>query len=213
MLLFLDTETSGFYQAHLPLDHPTQGRLVELAAILYSDQFEEIGRVHNIVKPNGFEISEQVARIHGITQERALEEGIELEDCLLKLTELIHKPAHCEEGFSRVIAHNLRFDHAIIQSEYHRTSGAPSQLFGMLSPFCTMIALTEIMKLPSKPGHGRTGRGYKWPKLGEAYQWAFGEELVGAHSALVDTEALVRLYQHCIANDHFRPNGKWARQQ
>jgi hypothetical protein len=50
-----------------------------------------------------------------------------------------------------------------------------------------MLSSTGICKIPKK-------QGYKWPKLSEAYQHFFGEELKDAHDALVDVMACKRIY-------------------
>jgi DNA polymerase-3 subunit epsilon len=44
--------------------------------------------------------------------------------------------------------------------------------------------------------------GFKDPKLSEAYQFMFGEELVGAHDAFVDTEACARVYFWLLDNGY-----------
>ena len=56
--------------------------------------------------------------------------------------------------------------------------------------FCTMKSTTDICRIPSPRG------GYKWPKLGEAYKHFFGEELQGAHDAMNDVRAAMRIYFH-----------------
>jgi DNA polymerase-3 subunit epsilon len=59
-----------------------------------------------------------------------------------------------------------------------------------------MQATTNICKLPSANGRA----GYKWPKLTDAYMHFFGEELDGAHDALVDVRGCQRVHLHLLGD-------------
>ena len=56
---------------------------------------------------------------------------------------------------------------------------------------CTKESSTDVLKLPGKYG-------YKWPTLAEAYRHYTGEEIEGAHDALVDTEACLAVYRGLV---------------
>ena len=50
---------------------------------------------------------------------------------------------------------------------------------------------TDVLKLPGKYG-------YKWPTLAEAYRHYTGQEISGAHDALVDTEACLVIFRALV---------------
>jgi len=89
-----------------------------------------------------------------------------------------------------VVAHNLSFDESIMKTALFRLGNKPHRLEGR-QLVCTKEATTDVLKLPGKYG-------YKWPTLAEAYKHYTGEELVGAHDALVDTEACLVVFQALV---------------
>ena len=96
MYLFFDTETTGLpknFKAPIT-DFDNWPRLVQLAWQNYDMKGELLSSFNLIIKPEGFVISEEVAKIHRITQERAMAEGIPLGDALkqfAKQTALGHR--------------------------------------------------------------------------------------------------------------------------
>ena len=79
-LLFFDTETTGKADFTAPPDAPHQPHLVELGALLVSDQGRELARLEMLVRPDGWTIPADATRVHGITTERAAREGLPLEE-------------------------------------------------------------------------------------------------------------------------------------
>jgi len=77
MYLFFDTETTGLPQNwKAPVtDLGNWPRLVQLAFLFYDRSGTKISGGDYIIRPEGFTIPPDVARIHGISQERALREG------------------------------------------------------------------------------------------------------------------------------------------
>uniref|UniRef100_UPI0035C670C3 exonuclease domain-containing protein n=1 Tax=Serratia quinivorans TaxID=137545 RepID=UPI0035C670C3 len=72
-----DTETTGLPNWKVPSDSPEQPHLVQLAGVLSNAETgEEIQSMNVIIKPDGWEIPEEVTAVHGITTEYALEHGI-----------------------------------------------------------------------------------------------------------------------------------------
>lgn len=171
--LFFDTETSA----------DKEQRLVQLAAILTDDEGREVQSVNLIIKPIDFYISKEATAIHGISQEHAFKFGVPLRSVLTIFCELA-----CSA--QEIIAHNINFDKKVICDEFSRGMNRENILTEVFkNTFCTMNILTPICKI-SHPSRG----GYKWPKLQEAYQYAFGEQFDGAHNALNDVRACMRLY-------------------
>ncbi len=186
MILFFDTETTGFPHKSKPVDHPDQPHIVQLAAALTEDDGRVVSSFNFIIDPgveNGVRIPSAAAAIHGIDEERCWRVGIEPRHAFNAFEEL-HQRADL------VVGHNIEFDVEMMIGGFKRWLGpAYEALFGM-PRFCTMRQSTDICCIPSPRG------GNKWPKLGEAYQHFFGEELTGAHDAMVDLMACKRVYFH-----------------
>ena len=74
--LIFDTETTGFIHTTKPALHPAQPHMVQLGAALLDMDTGEVGEtINKIVRPTDWHIPANLAAIHGITTERAREEG------------------------------------------------------------------------------------------------------------------------------------------
>ncbi|MFN0039077.1 MAG: exonuclease domain-containing protein [Burkholderiales bacterium] len=180
MYLFFDTETTGIprnYKAPAT-DLTNWPRLVQLAWLLVDDEATEIASAEHIVKPDGFLIPPDAARVHGISTEMAQQQGVELNTVLNGILPKI-------EQAKVLIAHNMPFDEKILGAEFLRAS--MPNLVESKKRHCTMQASTDFCRLPGPYG-------YKWPKLEELYLKLFNEPLKGAHRALVDVRACARCY-------------------
>jgi len=100
-----------------------------------------------------------------------------------------------------LIAHNRQFDMEHIENMAVRQQMVRLGALGK-PVICTMYAGTELCKLP-----GRQAR-WKWPKLGELHQHLFGEDIEGAHDALVDVMAVRRCYYEMVRRGVMRPGGR-----
>ncbi len=198
-ILAFDWETTGIPNWDLPADDPSQPYAVELGAVLCDDAGKELFRYRSIVKPDGWEISEHVAKIHGITTEVATSEGKPIAEVLDALDKLL-----AQAGL--LIAFNLRFDDKIARS-MRRRLGRPDG-FGTIPVFCCMRGATPLCKLErkSKPRGHDQGK-YKTPKLTEAVKILLGREHVGAHGALADALATKDIYFACRDNHEFMAAG------
>ena len=175
MYLFFDTETTGLprnWKAPVT-DVNNWPRMVQLAWILHepSGAVAQSGSV--IIKPEGFTIPADAARIHRITTERALREGVDLEGALREF-------AAAMESASLLVAHNLSFDEMIVGAEFIRKQ-VPSQLESV-PRFCTMKNTTDVCRLPGKYG-------FKWPTLVELHQCLFSRTFEDTHDAAADVQA------------------------
>lgn len=180
MYLFFDTETTGLprnYNAPIT-DLSNWPRLVQLAYLLFDEEGKKIAGRDAIVKPVGFTIPDDAARIHGITTDRAQKEGEELQEVLQDFCGVINK-AKC------LVAHNISFDEKIIGAEFLR-SGMPNSIPGK-TKICTMQSSTTYCALPGQYG-------YKWPKLAELHYKLFQKDFEEAHNAAADISATVRCF-------------------
>ncbi len=188
MLLFFDTETTGLPVKGGALEQ--QPRIVQLAALLTTDEGEERACFSTLIRPQGWCIPAEAAAIHGISTERALEEGVNLKAALHVL--------YAWMGCARVqVAHNIRFDAQLLRWDSERAFGRAPDPASLPPPFCTMDAAAPIVNLPPTPRMVAAGfHRPKAPKLAECIRHFFGEDLAGAHDALVDVRACARVYLH-----------------
>jgi DNA polymerase III subunit epsilon len=187
MILFFDTETTGFFDDRLPVDHEAQPYIVQLAAQLCGDDASVIAGFNFVVAP-GVPIPERAAAVHGITDEKAAQFGVSAEFALSAFT-------HLYQRADLVCAHNIKFDRGVIETAIARYYAKTMPLRKPL--FCTMEAAAPIVNLP--PTERMLAAGFtkpKPPKLEECVRFFFGEELKGAHDAMVDVNACARVYFH-----------------
>jgi DNA polymerase-3 subunit epsilon len=178
--LFFDTETTGIprnYKAPVE-DVDNWPRLVQIGWILFGGEGEKLGECEFIVRPDGFEIPEEVSKIHGITQERALGDGWDLQTVLAIFSEDLIRA-------DLIVGHNLSYDLSIIGAEMFRL-GLPN-LLNAKSQICTMKSSTNYCQIPG-------GRPWKWPKLHELHQKLFNEPLAQTHTALDDIQNTAKCY-------------------
>jgi DNA polymerase III epsilon subunit-like protein len=178
--LYFDTETTGFpRKSDAPIE--TQPHIVQLAALLVDDDEGEIASMNVIIRPMGWTIPDEVAAIHGITQEKAERFGVRIERAIGVFYDMCN-------AANQAVAHNIVFDAKLAAIEFERT-GLTDRL-NLLPQFCTMLATTDLCKIP-----GKFGRNYKWPKLIEAHQYFFGCGFEGEHDALADVRACARIHR------------------
>lgn len=180
MYLFFDTETTGIprnYKAPAS-DLRNWPRLVQIAWLLADEKANEMASAEFIVKPDGFTIPRDATRIHGITHEMALQNGVDLKSVLSAIMPDIDKA-------SMLIAHNMSFDEKILGAEFLR-AGHPDFVAAKKRK-CTMQGATDFCRLPGPYG-------YKWPTLQQLHAKLFSESIEGAHHALVDVRACARCY-------------------
>lgn len=177
-ILFFDTETTGLPLWKEPSEHPDQPHLVELAAMLVNpDTRELIAFMDVIIKPDGWIIPEEVVKVHGITTERALAEGIPEAEALDMFLALY-------EQCGIRVAHNMTFDNRIIRiamKRYKPDAVSDDQWKDKASYHCTMVE------------HSKK-HGGKWPTLGEAFKFHFGREFENGHRAMIDTKGCMEIY-------------------
>ncbi len=180
MYLFFDTETTGLprnYKAPAS-DVNNWPRMVQIAWRLHNKQGNVLDAQEYIIKPEGYTIPREVSKIHRITTERAIEEGVNLQKVLDDFALLVD-----EAKF--IVAHNISFDEKIIEAEFIRKGVINN--FNKKKKICTMHSTTNFCQLPGNYG-------YKWPKLQELYLKLFGEEFEDAHDAAADIDATAKCF-------------------
>lgn len=185
-LLFADTETTGLVNGKQDHRHPSQPHLVQLGLLLTTDDGGELGSVNLIVRPDGYVIPDQAAKVHGITTDIALSAGVPLVVAVALFTNLRARA-------DLIVAHNQAFDRLVMDAAIHRTGRQPA------SPgpewWCTMEAASPVVAIPPTTRMVAAGfTKFKPPNLGECVRFFFDEELTGAHDAMVDVRACARVY-------------------
>lgn len=191
-----DTETTGLPDWHQPSDAPQQPHLVQLAAHLVDlDNRKILQSMDVIVRPEGWVIPDEVAAVHGITTEKAMDLGI---------PEPVAVDMFLALWSSRLrIAHNESFDARILRIAMKRY--ADPRHPALLPPLsdewkagraeCTAKLATPICALPPTEKMKAARRlHHKTPNLTEAYRHFTGKELENAHSAIADVNACLAVY-------------------
>jgi DNA polymerase III alpha subunit (gram-positive type) len=180
MYLFFDTETTGLpknYNAPVT-DSDNWPRMVQIAWQMYDENHNVVESKEYVIKPEGYIIPKAVSDLHRVTQERAEEEGQDLEMVLNEFREAMIKSKY-------LVAHNISFDEKIVGAEFIRKK--IEKLPFKIERLDTMKIGTSYCKLPGR-------RGYKWPKLMELHEKLFDEGFEEAHDALVDVKALAKCF-------------------
>ncbi len=183
MYLIFDTETTGLprsYKAPIT-DTDNWPRLVQLSWQLHAADGKLLNQQDYIVKPEGFTIPFNSEKVHGISTDRALQEG----HALLEVLKIFHKDV---EQAQVLVGHNVDFDINITGAEYVRTQ-MPT---GPLMETQKLDTKTESTEFCAIPG-GRGGR-YKWPTLSELHNKLFSVGFDEAHNSAFDVDATARCF-------------------
>lgn len=185
--LFFDTETTGI------IPRGVSDPCRQTAAYPHVVQLSwKIGDKEGdfIIRPEGFTIPDEAAKVHGITTEKALAEGVPYKDAFLKFFADV-------QTADTICAHNAAFDKAVIIAEYVRMSNAAratafANFLAKKTIFDTMLATVEYVGARYKDG--RPG---KYPRLEELYAKLFNGESFPAHNSMEDVRALAKCYFEC----------------
>lgn len=183
MYLIFDTETTGVpHNKTAPItDLDNWPRLVQLAWQLHDHKGKLITQNNYLIKPEGFNIPYKAEQIHGISTQRAMEEGHDLKTTLDSfLIDL--------ERTSVLVGHNIEFDINIIGAELIRKSIDPEK-FLSLAKVDTGLSSIEFCQLA-----GGIGGRLKMPRLTELHEKLFGKDFGDAHDAAYDVAATARCF-------------------
>lgn len=184
MYLVFDTETTGLpknYQAPLD-DFSNWPRMVQIAWAIFDAEGRNWLKKSYIIYPDGYIISDEVAKIHRVTQERAMKEGVALKKVLDEFLEDVSKSEF-------LIGHNISFDENIVGAEILRQGMKDKlEVFLGVEKICTMKSSVNFCQIPSPRGS------YKWPNLSELHNCLFKTGFDEAHDALVDVMACAKCF-------------------
>ena len=184
-IVVFDTETTGLPTIKLPAKDKQNNwphivsiswMVLENLTPLYSKSF--------IVKPNQWTISPESTKIHGITQDMAMEKGVSLKHAM---DEFI------SEKYDLLLAHNLDFDEQVVVQAIYWDLGR-TQFTQLPQPKrCSMRASVGICRIEVPYANY-----YKNPKLSELYEYCMGNspDASKLHGSMYDVEVLVQCVQN-----------------
>ncbi len=176
IFLFFDTETIGLpndYNA--PITNVNNWpRIIQISWILATESKKIVSKKDYIIKPVGFEISEESTKIHGITNDIALHKGEDIEMVISSFLNDYNKADY-------IVGHNVKFDINVLSAELFRMNNKIN-LFEK-PQICTMQLSVELCKIPNIWGS------YKFPKLQELYYKLFNKFFEDAHNSMSDVKA------------------------
>ena len=190
LALFYDTETSGLPLFEQPSEDPRQPHIVQMAARLVDiDTRKPVAGFELVVRPDGWAIPDDVARVHGITTELAELIGISEKRAIGMLIDLWGRAAFR-------VAPNEPFDARIVRiglKRFGHTDVTDTWKAGAAE--CTALMSTPICALPPTAKMRAAGRNHhKTANLQEAHRHFFGRDFDGAHSAGADVDACARVW-------------------
>lgn len=183
-----DTETSGlpdrlgYNKYHDPknIEYYENSRIVSISWIL-SQNHNVIEHIYYIIIPEDFNISKESEAIHGISKEKALQEGVSFDFMLEKFMYAIRQSKN-------LVAHNIMFDINILKSElYRRNKFTELEELNKKYLICTMIKGKSLMG--------------KNPKLAELYKYLYNQDMTNAHNAQADTYYCFQIYKILFPKD------------
>lgn len=207
--LFFDLETTGLLKAKKnEIDFRKSEQFPEIVQIswqLYSfekNKFTHLDTKNYIIKPDNYTIPEDSSKIHGINNERALEEGVDKKEVLEDfVTTLMINPK------TYLVCHNIEFDVTILFYHlYRHFKSVFSKYMNTKIPcICTMLDTIALCKIPTKnplrfPKKNPTPNDlYKFPRLSELYVELFKKEPEGRlHDSSFDVECLVECFKKLV---------------
>ena len=180
--LFIDTETTGIPIWDRRSDHPSQPRIIQLAAILTDSEGKKLSVLDTLIKPDGWVVPANITDLTGLTTARCVAGGVPMDRALSILMALW--------TLSTVrVSHGQAFDTRMVRIEIKRSdlpwaTDTLADGYKTAPNFCTLHKSRPICKLP----------GNKPPKLGEAYRHFMGKEIEGAHDAYADAMAVKAVF-------------------
>lgn len=196
--LVFDSETTGLSKTQIisPSTIHLWPHVVQFSYIVFDTESNKIVKIKDsIIKvPDGFIITEENAKIHGITTEISLAKGVDLLPVLEEFFADFDSADH-------IVGHNVSFDINMIKAELQRLimNSFNEKLQEYLTKintstkfYCTMQETIELCAIEMKDKYGRSYK--KFPKLVELYQKMFGVTPKNLHNSLNDVIVCLRCF-------------------
>lgn len=155
-------------------------RLLHLSWIILDGELKPMENHNYVIKPDGFEIDEDILKFTRLDQK-------EIDARSTPLEEALHAFDYSLGSVDYVTAHNLNFSESVVAAEFLR-KGISHSLFKKKS-FCLMQESTFFCKIPTRAG------GYKWPTLTELHSIIFNKAYSPPNNARADVIAATRCFK------------------
>ncbi|MBI9032826.1 MAG: DNA polymerase III subunit alpha, partial [Bacteroidales bacterium] len=184
MYIIFDTETTGLPKDwNAPIsDSNNWPRMVQLAWQMHDIKGDLMEVKNFIVKPEDYTIPFNATKIHGISTERANQQGVDLSFVLDEFNKDLERAQF-------VVGHNIKFDVNIVGAELYR-----KQIESKLALAPSIDTMSESVNYCAIP----SGNRFKFPNLTELHQKLFNEGFAEAHNASADVEATTRCFLELI---------------
>ena len=144
-VIVFDTETTGLIPGYNTSLYDTKKYpyIVQLSWLLFDVDNDKLVNVGDyIIKlPPGETISDEVAKIHGITNEIMKTKGVPVMHALQSFVNDLKQARVC-------VAHNIKFDKRMIRVEFARNKMIDYIHKGNYTFYCTMYNSVDVCKLP-----------------------------------------------------------------
>lgn len=155
-------------------------RLVQIAWIVCNGHTgEKIRAADYIIRPVGFTIPPHSSDVHGITQERAMKDGVTLRSAMKEF-------AGAVKDADSLLSFNMKLNERVVTAELLRNRIINS--YAEKKRICIMETGAPFCKLP----------GNKPPTLEDLYQTLFNAQFPEKHNARIDAEAAAKCYFEMI---------------
>ena len=185
VIVCFDVETTGL---------PPSGRcksqrelwphIVQISWVKFCTDTYDLLSLEDIIVTPPIEIPESASAIHGITTQKARNEGVLIGEALAKF---FLDLKDCDI----IVAHNLDFDESMVRVEAERTD-LENPLAQVPMKICTMKSNIKRCKIERRNKAGKVY--YKYPRLIELHEHLFGKGEYKLHDALVDCMLCMRSY-------------------
>ena len=195
-ILVFDTETTGIIprsENGEKIAKELYPHIVQLSFIIYETQTKELVKSYDYVIDTAkhFPIPEETIKVHGITNEKSINEGIPIKKALQAF---INELYCCDY----LVAHNINFDLSMLKIELERMNIDPTKILKneklkRVEHYCTMQKGRYLCKIPIVSE--KTGKTYyKSPKQYELHKHLFGTTPVNLHNSLNDVLVCLRCF-------------------
>ena len=187
--LVFDTETTGLPKSRYAQPEETWQfpYVVQLSWLIFNTGTNKVEALRDkiIRLPKNIRIPKKATEIHGITQERMIEEG---EPASRVLNTFMRDLSSC----TGIIGHNIDFDRKMLEVECIRNKSRRLSNYRKIS-YCTMKMGKEMCNiLKVNPFTGKMEA--KYPKLIELHKMLFKTEPKNLHNSLIDVIICFRCF-------------------
>jgi DNA polymerase III epsilon subunit-like protein len=187
-ILFLDTETTGLVTKST--DFMAQPGICQIGAIRLTQHPDpepgespliEEAHLNILVNPELVKWQEDAIKTHGITPDMVRDAPT-----MFEVGPMLSKFA---VGCDAWYGYNTRFDQDVLWYQLLK--------YGLERTFPWPPITVDVMQLASRKMELQGKKGTKNPSLSEAYRHFYGTEFSGAHDALSDIRATIKVWEAC----------------